>query len=58
MTETQEHDAEERVPDRPMTRDEWIAYQIAQAPEITPEAWQRTLQLLRGSRRRRRALDE
>jgi hypothetical protein len=34
-----------------MTREEWIAYQVERAPEITVEAWRRTVRLLRASRR-------
>ncbi len=44
---------QEREHERHMTREEWIAYQVENAPEITPDAWRKTLRLLRGARRPR-----
>jgi hypothetical protein len=30
----------------PMTREEWIAFHVARAPQITPQQWADTLLLL------------
>jgi hypothetical protein len=35
-----------------MTRQEWIDYHVAQAPDITPEQWRETLAILEQSKRR------
>jgi hypothetical protein len=37
--------------DGPLTREAWIALQVARAPEIPAAAWRRTVRLLRGARR-------
>jgi len=35
-----------------ITREEWIAREVERAPDISVDAWRRTLRLLTGSRKR------
>lgn len=44
MTESQE--AEEPEREQPMSREEWMAYLLDQAPEITVEQWDETVAAL------------